>query len=124
MPPRTDAPADLRRHRKLPERREDRLRLPGQRPTPCPRRISPANKRNKILRSRGVLIGERQGGSMKTFLYGCCLALVALFGLALAAGASGQTITEFSAGITAGAQPLGITAGPDGNLWFTERAGP
>jgi streptogramin lyase len=32
-----------------------------------------------------------------------------------------QTITEFSDGITPGAQPLGITAGPDGNLWFAEQ---
>jgi hypothetical protein len=29
-------------------------------------------------------------------------------------------ITEFSAGITANAQPFGIAAGPDGNLWFAE----
>jgi hypothetical protein len=29
-------------------------------------------------------------------------------------------VTEFSAGITANAQPFGITAGPDGNLWFAE----
>ncbi len=41
--------------------------------------------------------------------------------LLLVAGvASGQTITEFSAGITTGSQPEGITAGPDGNIWFTE----
>src|SRR4051812_10792337 len=33
------------------------------------------------------------------------------------------TITEFSAGITASSSPQGITAGPDGNLWFTEAAG-
>ena len=32
-------------------------------------------------------------------------------------------ITEFSAGISAGSSPEGITAGPDGNLWFTERFG-
>ena len=31
------------------------------------------------------------------------------------------TVTEFSSGITASSQPSGITAGPDGNLWFTER---
>ena len=44
--------------------------------------------------------------------------------LVLAAGvASGQTITEFSTGMTAGAAPFGITAGPDGNLWFTENSG-
>jgi hypothetical protein len=31
-------------------------------------------------------------------------------------------VNEFSIGITPGAQPSGITAGPDGNLWFTEVA--
>jgi streptogramin lyase len=30
------------------------------------------------------------------------------------------TITEFGTGITAGSQPAYITAGEDGNLWFTE----
>jgi virginiamycin B lyase len=30
-----------------------------------------------------------------------------------------QTITEFPIP-TAGSSPVGITAGPDGNLWFTE----
>ena len=29
-------------------------------------------------------------------------------------------VTEFSAGISRGQRPAGITAGPDGNLWFTE----
>ena len=37
--------------------------------------------------------------------------------------ASAQVVTEFSAGITANAGPLGITEGPDGNLWFTEYDG-
>ena len=32
-------------------------------------------------------------------------------------------VTEFSAGITAGAHPSEITVGPDGNLWFTEEDG-
>ena len=32
-------------------------------------------------------------------------------------------VTEFSTGITAGARPGYITAGPDGNLWFTEVGG-
>ncbi len=36
--------------------------------------------------------------------------------------ARAQVVTEFSNGITGGAQPFGITAGPDGNLWFCERA--
>src|SRR5262249_57305020 len=30
-------------------------------------------------------------------------------------------VTEFSAGITPGTQPLFITAGPDGNVWFTQQ---
>ena len=29
-------------------------------------------------------------------------------------------MTEFTTGISAGANPYGIAAGPDGNLWFTE----
>jgi virginiamycin B lyase len=32
-------------------------------------------------------------------------------------------VTEFSTGITAGTYPRAITAGPDGNVWFTEYAG-
>ncbi len=50
-----------------------------------------------------------------------CLAFV-LLGLSSGA-AQAQVVTEFSSGITAGAQPFGITAGPDGNLWFTESGG-
>jgi len=29
-------------------------------------------------------------------------------------------VTEFPAGLNAGSHPVGITAGPDGNLWFTD----
>ena len=36
--------------------------------------------------------------------------------------AQAQVITEFSAGLTASSQPHGITAGPDGNVWFAEFA--
>jgi virginiamycin B lyase len=32
-------------------------------------------------------------------------------------------ITEFSAGLTPNSVPIAITAGPDGNLWFTEQSG-
>jgi len=49
--------------------------------------------------------------------------VLALLCLLSGSSAWGQVITEFSAGITAGAQPYGITAGPDGNLWFTELVG-
>ncbi len=41
----------------------------------------------------------------------------------LSGSAWAQVITEFNAGITPGASPQGITAGPDGNVWFTERFG-
>jgi streptogramin lyase len=52
-------------------------------------------------------------------LLGCILASLCL----LSGGAWAQIVAEFSTGITAGAQPLGITTGPDGNLWFTESGG-
>jgi streptogramin lyase len=44
--------------------------------------------------------------------------ITALLGAALAGVAGGQVITEFA--IPAPATPWGITAGPDGNLWFTD----
>src|SRR5439155_11936064 len=48
-------------------------------------------------------------------------ALLGATGLAPAGAADGQ-ITQFSIP-TAGSVPDGITAGPDGNLWFVERLG-
>jgi virginiamycin B lyase len=33
--------------------------------------------------------------------------------------AAGQTFTEFPLPSSAGYGPIGITAGPDGNIWFT-----
>ena len=50
-------------------------------------------------------------------------ALVAAGVCASAAGAATPTVREFSTGLTAGAGPKGIAAGPDGNLWFTEADG-
>ena len=32
-------------------------------------------------------------------------------------------MTEYSTGISGGSNPTGITSGPDGSLWFTERTG-
>ena len=58
-----------------------------------------------------------------------CLVAIAALSLALlptAASASyspAGTVTEFSAGVTPGSGPMNITAGPDGNVWFTENAG-
>lgn len=52
------------------------------------------------------------------------LALVAFALLAaLPALSRAQTVTEFNAGISPGSAPLGIAAGPDGNLWFAESSG-
>ena len=34
------------------------------------------------------------------------------------------TVTEFTTGLSSGDQPTGITSGPDGNLWFTEKGNP
>ena len=49
----------------------------------------------------------------------CALASLCL----LSKCAFAQVITEFGAGITAGAHPNGLSAGPDGNVWFTELDG-
>ena len=45
--------------------------------------------------------------------------ILVLVGAALSAGARGQVVTEFPIP-TPGASPVGIAAGPDGNLWFTD----
>ena len=56
-------------------------------------------------------------------LAGCGAVRAAGILLALSAVLLGQvTIHEFSVP-TAGGQPLGITNGPDGNLWFAEQTG-
>jgi streptogramin lyase len=46
-------------------------------------------------------------------------ALLLFMGLA-ASTTQAQIVTEFSAGISPNASHWDITAGPDGNLWFTE----
>jgi streptogramin lyase len=62
------------------------------------------------------------GRSIAPWTGAVCLGL-ALLGL-VAGGAQAQVVTEFSSGISPGAYPNdGITAGPDGNLWFTEYHG-
>ena len=55
----------------------------------------------------------------RSILKGCMLSSLFL----LCGGASAQVVTEFSAGISPGAVLTGITAGPDGNLWFAEYNG-
>ncbi len=49
----------------------------------------------------------------------CALALLATQASRAAASVAG-VVTKYSAGISANAYPDGITAGPDGNLWFSE----
>ncbi|MFY9550232.1 MAG: hypothetical protein WAU32_03710, partial [Thermoanaerobaculia bacterium] len=48
--------------------------------------------------------------------------ILALVVASLTGVARGQVITEFPVP-TASSSPSGIAAGPDGNLWFTEKAG-
>jgi len=48
------------------------------------------------------------------------VALCLLGGASSAAHGAVGTITEFSGGLTANSGPFGITAGPDGNMWFTQ----
>ncbi|MGE4174796.1 MAG: hypothetical protein AB7G65_02960 [Thermoleophilia bacterium] len=50
------------------------------------------------------------------------LASAAVLTVVAVAGAA-PTITEYGAGLTSGQKPTGITAGADGNLWFTESGG-
>jgi virginiamycin B lyase len=57
---------------------------------------------------------------MKKFLGEPRRALVTLFGVTLATVASGQTFTEFA---VPEEPPIGIAAGADGALWFTEAGG-
>ena len=49
---------------------------------------------------------------------GALLAVLAMALLASIGSAHGQCFTEFR--VSPGSYPGGITAGPDGNLWFTE----
>jgi streptogramin lyase len=50
--------------------------------------------------------------------------LAAAFLAAAAPASAAPTLTAFSTGVTPGATPTDIAAGPDGNLWFTEAADP
>jgi streptogramin lyase len=52
------------------------------------------------------------------------LALMLLALAAPAAALAAPTISEFTSGLSANSSPDGITAGPDGNLWFTEQNSP
>src|SRR5438105_2634421 len=83
-------------------------------------RWSLASRRHARCNFGFVGVKERSVG------LGVRLLMVASLGVLLltsAVGAAAATITEFSVGVTPGSGPAGITAGPDGNLWFTENGG-
>jgi len=52
------------------------------------------------------------------------LTAVLVAAAAVARADAGPVATAFTAGVTPGATPTDIATGPDGNLWFTETAGP
>jgi streptogramin lyase len=62
--------------------------------------------------------------SLRFFLFNglFCLLISVLTLAAPSAFALSGKITEFAI-LTAGSLPVGITSGPDGNLWFTESGG-
>src|SRR5438270_5495663 len=83
-------------------------------------RWSLASRRHARCNFGFVGVKERSVG------LGVRLLMVASLGVLLltsAVGAAAATITEFSVGVTPGSGPAGITAGPDGSLWFTENVG-
>jgi hypothetical protein len=86
-----------------------------------------ARRANRLggLLAQGIL--TRMACTLKGTASRAALALAgALAALACAGGVSQAAvgdITEYSAGITAGAAVYEIAAGPDGNMWFTERNG-
>ena len=74
----------------------------------------------RSLWTEGSPVEERKfagdpGRNLGQILLGWTLASLCL----LSGGAWAQVVTEFSTGITGGARPYNITAGPYGNLWFT-----
>src|SRR5450759_2766897 len=105
--------------------------LAYRRRCPCTRTRRPPWRQKKTMRRMGLLasglatvLGMRNSpdnSSIPSRVRAVCMGF-ALLGLSSGA-AQAQVVTEFRAGITAGAVPEGITAGPDGNLWFTEFTG-
>jgi streptogramin lyase len=72
-----------------------------------------------ILLKGAVHVGRP--ASARGLLASVLLGLIAtLIPAAGAAGAPIGTVTEYSNGISPKAEPWGIAAGPDGNVWFTE----
>ena len=81
--------------------------------------VSPAPYARELREQRTGRTSVSEAHFMKDIriLVGCTLVSFLL----LSASAWAQVVTEFSVGISPRAYPYGITAGPDGNLWFTEQ---
>ncbi len=72
-------------------------------------------------RAPGLSCGTGDAKAVPGLSRPVALALVLLFGIAAAPSAAAQAIIEFP--LPAGSSPAGITAGPDGNVWFVEEHG-
>jgi virginiamycin B lyase len=67
--------------------------------------------------------GPVEKGSVRTRLCIATVLCAALLGPGTAvATTGGPVVSEFETGLTSGVSLWGITAGPDGNLWFTEES--
>ena len=74
------------------------------------------------MRAIAVQVGRQR--TIRGLLASVGLAVLsALIATAPAVAAPVGTVTEFSNGIPLKADPRDTTAGPDGNVWFTEFAG-
>jgi streptogramin lyase len=67
---------------------------------------------------------RRLAPSARAILFGALLMLPALLQPAGARAGALGSITEFTSGPSARSYPIGITSGPDGNIWFTDGFGP
>ena len=93
--------------------------------TPLPTEVARASKPSPLRPDAMVVVKLAKPSASRRFVL---LGLAGLVIVALASGiawftahqaAPAGSITEFPVP-TAGSNPWGITAGPDGNLWFTE----
>lgn len=80
--------------------------------------VGPSSRHRQIRQSNA-----RSHGGVTTRRFGALFCRVLAAAYLFSSDIQAQGLAEFSAGITPGAQPFGITAGPDVNLWFTEQAG-
>jgi streptogramin lyase len=67
--------------------------------------------------------GAAETGSARARISIAMALCAAVLGTGTAAATTGgPVVSEFDTGLTSGVSLWGITAGPDGNLWFTEES--